>query len=252
MTATLARATPISEPNAQGTRRVPTVTATGREPDRNLALELVRATEAAALAASRWIGRGAKEPADQAAVDAMRSMLRSVAMAGTVVIGEGEKDQAPMLYNGEAVGSGEGPEVDVAVDPLEGTELTAMGLPNAVSVIALAERGSLFAPTAAFYMEKIVVGRDAAGVIGLDLPPAENVRRVAEAKGKRPRDLVVVVLDRERNASLIAQLREAGAQVLLIPHGDTAPAIACCLRRAHEPIDMVMGIGGRESSLPRR
>jgi fructose-1,6-bisphosphatase II len=220
------------------------VTSTGREPDRNLALELVRTTEAAALAASRWIGRGAKEPADQAAVDAMRSMLRSVAMAGTVVIGEGEKDRAPMLFNGETVGSGEGPAVDVAVDPLEGTALTAMGLPNAVSVIALAEQGSFFAPTSAYYMEKLVVGREGAEVVGLDLPADENVRRVAEAKGRRPQDLVVVVLDRERNRPLVEQLRRSGARTILIPHGDTAPAIACCLGRAHEPIDMVMGIGG--------
>ncbi len=215
-----------------------------REPDRNLAMELVRATESAALATARWVGRGEKEPADRAAVDAMRSMLRTVAMDGRVVIGEGEKDRAPMLFNGEAVGSGSGPQVDVAVDPLEGTELTALGLPNAVSVIAVAERDSLFAPTAAFYMEKLVVGRDAIDAISLELSPEENVLRVAEAKGKRPNDVVVVVLNRDRNAALIGRLREVGAQVTLIPHGDTAPAIACCLPRAHEPVDMVMGIGG--------
>jgi fructose-1,6-bisphosphatase II len=215
-----------------------------REPDRNLALELVRATEAAALAASRWVGRGQKEAADQAAVDAMRGLLRSVSMAGTVVIGEGEKDQAPMLYNGECVGSGAGPAVDVAVDPLEGTELAAMALPNAVAAIAVAERGTIFAPTQAYYMEKIITGPDAAEAISLDRPAADNVRRVAEAKGKPPADVTVVVLNRERNAPLIAELREVGAQVSLIPHGDTAPAVATALRRSVEPVDLVMGIGG--------
>jgi fructose-1,6-bisphosphatase II len=215
-----------------------------REPDRNLALDLVRATEAAALAAARWVGRGQKDPADHAAVDAMRSMLRSVAMEGTVVIGEGEKDDAPMLYNGEQVGSGLGSAFDVAVDPLEGTALTAQGLPNAVSVIALAERGSMYAPTAAYYMDKIVTGREAADVISLDVSAEENVRRVAEAKGKSVRDVVVVVLDRDRNGALVADLRAVGAQVWLIPHGDTAPAIATGLRRSVEPVDLVMGIGG--------
>ncbi|HVB43448.1 MAG TPA: class II fructose-bisphosphatase [Streptosporangiaceae bacterium] len=214
------------------------------EPDRNLALELVRATESAALAAADWVGRGEKEPADQAAVDGMRSMLSTVSMRGTVVIGEGEKDEAPMLYNGEEVGSGAGPAVDVAVDPLEGTELTALGLPNAVSVIAVAERGSMFAPVKAFYMEKIVTGRAAAAAISLLASPAENVRKVAEALGKRPADVTVVVLNRERNAQLVAELRAAGAKVSLIPHGDTAPAIATALRRCKEPVDLVMGIGG--------
>jgi fructose-1,6-bisphosphatase II len=215
-----------------------------REPDRNLALELVRATEAAALAASRWVGRGEKERADQAAVDAMRALLRTVSMTGTVVIGEGEKDQAPMLYNGESVGSGTGPEVDVAVDPLEGTELAALALPNAVAAIAVAERGSIFAPTQAYYMEKIVTGPTAADAISLNVPAAENVERLAAAKGKRPADVTVVVLNRSRNASLIGELREVGAQVSLIPHGDTAPAVAAALRDNDEPVDLVMGIGG--------
>jgi fructose-1,6-bisphosphatase II len=215
-----------------------------REPDRNLALELVRATEAAALGASRWVGRGEKDAADKAAVDAMRALLRTVSMRGTVVIGEGEKDQAPMLYNGEAVGSGFGPAVDVAVDPLEGTALAALALPNAVSAIAVAERGTIFAPTQAYYMEKIVTGPEAAETISLEVPAGENVRRVARAKGKPAADVTVVVLDRDRNAPLIAELREVGAQVSLIPHGDTAPAVAAALRRSDEPVDLVMGIGG--------
>src|SRR5438128_66650 len=173
-------------------------------PDRNLALELVRVTEAAAMAAGRWIGRGEKEAADQAAVDAMRLMLDTVAMNGIVVIGEGEKDKAPMLYNGEQIGSGEGPEVDVAVDPLEGTRLTANGQPNAIAVIAVAERGTMFFPGAAVYMDKIAVGPEAADAIDITAPPAENVRRVAEAKGVKPEDVTVVVLDRDRHQELIA------------------------------------------------
>jgi fructose-1,6-bisphosphatase II len=215
-----------------------------QEPDRNLALELVRATEAAALAASRWVGRGDKESADRAAVDAMRALLRTVSMKGTVVIGEGEKDKAPMLFNGEQVGSGSGSPVDVAVDPLEGTELAAMALPNAVSAIAVAEQGTIFAPTQAYYMEKIVTGPEAAGLISLDVGPAENVRRVAAAKRKSPGEVTVVVLARERNMPLVAELRKVGAQVSLIPHGDTAPAVATGLRRGDEPVDLVMGIGG--------
>src|SRR5437773_6017230 len=183
-----------------------------RRPDRNLALELVRVTEAAALGAGRWVGRGDKIAADQAAVDGMRAMLDSVSMDGVVVIGEGEKDAAPMLYNGEQVGSGAGPEVDVAVDPLEGTRLTANGAPNAIAVIAVAERGTMFFPGAAVYMDKIAVGADGADAIDIDLPAKENVRRVAEAKGIRPQDVAVVVLDRDRHASLVGELREVGAQ----------------------------------------
>src|SRR5438270_11249200 len=195
-------------------------------PDRNLALELVRVTEAAAMGAGRWIGRGEKESADQGAVDAMRHMLQTVAMDGVVVIGEGEKDEAPMLYNGERVGSGHGVEVDVAVDPLEGTRLTALGMPNAIAVIAVAERGTMFFPGAAVYMNKIAVGREAADAIDIDAPPAENVRRVAKAKGKRVEDVTVVVLDRDRHEGLIRELREVGASVRLITDGDVAPSIA--------------------------
>jgi fructose-1,6-bisphosphatase II len=211
-------------------------------PDRNLALELVRVTEAAAMAAGRWIGRGEKESADQAAVDAMRLMLDTVQMDGVVVIGEGEKDKAPMLYNGEHVGSGSGPQVDVAVDPLEGTRLTALGQPNAIAVIALAERGSMFFPGAAVYMDKIAAGPEAAEAIDIDAPPAENVRRVAEAKGKTPREVAVVVLERDRHDRLIADLREAGARVHLIRDGDVAPAIAAA--HGSTGIDLLMGIGG--------
>src|SRR5439155_18156680 len=176
-------------------------------PDRNIALELVRVTESAAMAAARWIGRGEKEAADQAAVDGMRSVLDTVRMRGVVVIGEGEKDKAPMLYNGEQVGNGEGPEVDVAVDPLEGTRLTALGQPNAIAVIAVAERDTMLFPGAAVYMDKIAVGPEAADAIDITAPPAENVRRVAEAKGVPPSEIAVVVLDRDRHAELIAELR---------------------------------------------
>ena len=213
-----------------------------RPPDRNLALELVRVTEAAAMGAARWVGRGDKEAADQAAVDAMRLMLDTVSMRGVVVIGEGEKDKAPMLFNGEEIGNGHGPEVDVAVDPLEGTRLTANGAPNAIAVIAVAERGTMFFPGAAVYMDKIAVGADGAEAIDLTLPAAENVRRVAEAKGVEPRDIAVVVLDRDRHESLVAELRGAGAKVRLIMDGDVAPAIAAA--RAGTGVDMLMGVGG--------
>ena len=211
-------------------------------PDRNLALELVRVTEAAAMAAARWVGRGDKESADQAAVDAMRYMLDTVSMDGVVVIGEGEKDKAPMLFNGERVGSGTGPEVDVAVDPLEGTRLTALGQPNAIAVIAVAERGTMFFPGAAVYMDKIACGPEAAEAIDIDASPTDNVRRAAEAKGVSPREISVVVLERDRHAELIAELREAGAKVLLIRDGDVAPAIAAS--QAGTGVDLLMGIGG--------
>jgi fructose-1,6-bisphosphatase II len=211
-------------------------------PDRNLALELVRVTEAAAMGAGRWIGRGEKESADQAAVDAMRLMLDTVTMDGVVVIGEGEKDHAPMLYNGEHIGAGSGPEVDVAVDPLEGTRLTAQGQPNAIAVIAVSERGSMFFPGAAVYMDKIAVGQAAADAIDIEAPPAENVRRVAKAKGVKPEDVSVVVLDRDRHQGLIEALREVGARVRLITDGDVAPSIAAA--RAQSTVDLLMGIGG--------
>jgi fructose-1,6-bisphosphatase II len=211
-------------------------------PDRNIALELVRVTEAAAMAAARWIGRGEKESADQAAVDGMRSVLDTVRMRGVVVIGEGEKDKAPMLYNGEEVGNGEGPDVDVAVDPLEGTRLTALGQPNAIAVIAVAERGTMLFPGAAFYMEKIAVGPRAIDAVDITRSPTENVQSVAKALGKAPREVDVVVLERDRHGELIAELREAGARVRLIRDGDVAPAIAAA--QPGTGVDMLYGIGG--------
>jgi fructose-1,6-bisphosphatase II len=211
-------------------------------PDRNLAMELVRVTEAASLGAAGWVGRGEKESADQAAVDAMRLMLDTVSMDGVVVIGEGEKDEAPMLYNGEQVGNGEPPQVDVAVDPLEGTRLTATGQPNAIAVIAVAERGTMFFPGAAVYMDKLVCSSEIAHAVDIDAPPAENVRRAAEAKGVEPREISVVVLDRERNQAMIDGLREAGARVMLITDGDVAPALAAA--RVGTTVDLQMGIGG--------
>jgi len=210
-------------------------------PDRNLALELVRVTEAGAMGAGRWIGRGDKNAADQGAVDAMRAMLDTVTMAGVVVIGEGEKDEAPMLYNGERVGEGHGPEVDVAVDPLEGTRLAAYGQPNSISVIAVAERGSMFFPQT-FYMQKIAVGANAIDAIDIDATPTENVKAVAAAKGVKPTDIRVVVLERDRHEDLIGELRQAGARVQLIRDGDVAPAIAAA--RPGTGVDMLMGIGG--------
>jgi fructose-1,6-bisphosphatase II len=217
-------------------------TLTGTEPDRNLALELVRVTESAAMAAGRWIGRGDKNAADQAAVDGMRLMLDTVEMAGVVVIGEGEKDEAPMLYNGEEIGSGSGPEVDVAVDPLEGTRLTANGQPNAIATIACSERGTMFFPGAAVYMDKIACGPQAADAIDIDASPTENVRAVADAKGVPATEVSVVVLDRDRHEELIQELREVGAKVLLITDGDVAPAIAAA--QPGTGVDLLMGIGG--------
>ena len=211
-------------------------------PDRNVALELVRVTEAAAMGAGRWIGRGDKEAADQAAVDAMRAVLDTVQMRGVVVIGEGEKDKAPMLYNGEEVGSGQGAEVDVAVDPLEGTRLTALGQPNAIAVIAVAERGTMLFPGAAVYMEKIAVGPRALDAIDITKSPTENLRAVAEALGKTPREVDVVVLERDRHDELIAELRDAGARVRLIRDGDVAPAIAAA--QPGTGVDMLYGVGG--------
>ena len=192
--------------------------------DRNLALELLRVTEAAALAAAPLQGRGNKEEADQRAVDAMRSALSAVDMKGTVVIGEGEKDEAPMLYFGEEVGNGLEPEVDVAVDPIDGTRLTANGQPGALAVVALAERGTMFT-THVHYMDKLVVGRRARGVIDIDMPVEWNLRRIAKAEGLHPRDLVVVILDRERNREVISQVRDVGARIRLISDGDVDGAI---------------------------
>ncbi|MBA3717192.1 MAG: class II fructose-bisphosphatase [Actinobacteria bacterium] len=194
------------------------------------------------MGAGRWVGRGEKESADQAAVDGMRAILDTVSMAGLVVIGEGEKDEAPMLYNGEEVGNGQGPEVDVAVDPLEGTRLCALGQPNAIAVIAVAERGTMFFPGAAFYMEKIAVGPEGIDVIDINASPTDNVNAVAGAKGVPVREISVVVLERDRHDALIAELREAGARVILIRDGDVAPAIAAA--RGGTGVDMVYGIGG--------
>jgi len=211
-------------------------------PDRNLALELVRVTEAAALAASRWMGRGDKEGADGAAVDAMRKILDSVPMDGVVVIGEGEKDEAPMLYNGEQIGDGNPPAVDIAVDPIDGTTLTALGRGGAIAVIAMSERGSMFDPGPCVYMEKIAVGPRAAHVIDITRSPTENLEAIAEAKGSAVRDLTAVILDRDRHAELIAEVREAGARVRLIPDGDVAGAISTAWPRSGA--DVLFGIGG--------
>ncbi|TMK93654.1 MAG: class II fructose-bisphosphatase [Actinobacteria bacterium] len=194
------------------------------------------------MAAARWVGRGDKVSADQAAVDAMRLMLDTVTMSGVVVIGEGEKDEAPMLFNGEEIGNGQPPEVDVAVDPLEGTRLTALGQPNAIAVIAVAERGTMFFPGAAVYMEKIAAGADAVDAIDITASPTENVRRVAEAKSCKPSDVAVVVLERDRHEALIAELRDAGAKVNLIRDGDVAPAIAAA--RPGTGVDLLYGVGG--------
>ena len=211
-------------------------------PDRNLALELVRVTETAALAGSAWVGRGNKDLADHAAVEAMRERINTVDMAGIVVIGEGEKDNAPMLHNGEAVGNGLGPLCDVAVDPIDGTSLTANGMNGAISVIALAPRGTMYDPSAVFYMNKLVTGPDAADVIDITIPPAENVRRVAKAKRISISDVTVVVLNRPRHAALLQELRDVGARIRLIQDGDVAAAIEAA--RPGTGIDILMGIGG--------
>ena len=211
-------------------------------PDRNLAMELVRVTEAAALASGRWVGRGMKNEGDGAAVDAMRKLINTVAMNGIVVIGEGEKDEAPMLFNGEEVGTGEGIAMDIAVDPVDGTRLMAEGRPNAISVIAAAERGTMFDPSAVFYMKKIAVGPEAVGVIDINASVKENVEAVAKAKGIRPSEVTVVVLDRPRHKELIQEIRDAGAKVRLIMDGDVAGAIATC--QDTNSIDMMMGTGG--------
>src|SRR5688500_4153708 len=211
-------------------------------PDRNLAMELVRVTEAAALAASRWVGRGDKEGADGAAVDAMRVVLSTVPMDGIVVIGEGEKDEAPMLYNGERIGDGTPPETDIAVDPVEGTSLTASGLGNAISVIAVSERGSMFDPGPCVYMEKIAVGPDCAGVIDINASPTENLQAVAKAKGESVRDLTAVILDRDRHADLIAEVRAAGARIRLISAGDVIGAVSTAWPSSGA--DILFGIGG--------
>jgi len=211
-------------------------------PDRNLAMELVRVTEAAAMAAGRWVGKGDKNGGDQAAVDAMRQLVGTVSMRGVVVIGEGEKDEAPMLYNGEEVGNGDGPDVDVAVDPVDGTTLMAKGMPNAVAVLAVADRGAMFDPSAVFYMEKLAVGPEAADVVDLTAPVAENIRRVARAKHSDVSEVTVTILDRPRHDDLVRQVREAGARIHFITDGDVEGAIAAA--RADSGVDILMGIGG--------
>ncbi len=212
------------------------------KPDRNVGLDLLRTTEAAALAAARWVGRGDKEAGDQAAVDAMRVLLGTVHMSGVIVIGEGEKDHAPMLYVGEAVGDGKGLETDVAVDPVEGTNLLAKGLPNSIAIVGLAPRGAMANFGSSFYMDKIVVGPDAAGKINLDAPVAENLKAVAAAKKGRVEELTVVVLDRPRNEDKIETARRMGARVRLISDGDVAASVMTALPGTG--IDVVMGIGG--------
>ncbi|MDT0377943.1 class II fructose-bisphosphatase [Streptomyces sp. DSM 42041] len=211
-------------------------------PDRNLALELVRVTEAGAMASGRWVGRGDKNGADGAAVKAMRTLVSTVAMNGVVVIGEGEKDEAPMLFNGERVGDGHGAECDVAVDPVDGTTLTAKGMGNAVSVLAVAERGAMFDPSAVFYMDKLVTGPEAAEFVDINAPASVNVRRVAKAKGLAPEDVTVVVLDRPRHEGIVKEIRESGARIKFISDGDVAGAIMAV--REGTGVDMLLGVGG--------
>jgi fructose-1,6-bisphosphatase II len=213
-----------------------------QRPDRNLALELVRVTEAAALAAAPLVGKGDKEAADQAAVDGMRYMLHSVQMDGVVVIGEGEKDEAPMLYNGEQIGDGSPPQVDIAVDPLEGTTLAANGMPSALAVIALSARGTMFDPGPVVYMEKMAGAPEIADLLDLDRPLGETVRLVARRRGSEVGDVMVVVLDRPRHEQGIAEIRDAGARVRLIPHGDVSAALLAVTERS--PVDLLWGIGG--------
>ncbi|MEX0660038.1 MAG: class II fructose-bisphosphatase [Egibacteraceae bacterium] len=213
-----------------------------QQPDRNLALELVRATEAAAMAAGRWMGRAQKEEGDGAAVGAMRAVLNTVEMDGVVIIGEGEKDEAPMLANGERVGTGHPPEVDIAVDPVEGTTLLAEGRHGAVAVISAAPRGTLYDPGPIMYMEKWVVGPDATGVVDLDAPVGDNLRAIAKAKGKDANDLLVMTLDRPRHDDLVRDCRAAGARLRLISHGDVAAALLASVPESN--VDVMIGIGG--------
>ncbi|MEM9615064.1 MAG: class II fructose-bisphosphatase [Actinomycetota bacterium] len=211
-------------------------------PGRNLALELVRTTEAAAIAAAEYIGRGDKNRADGAAVDAMRSVLAGVDMTGVVVIGEGEKDEAPMLFNGEQIGNGQLPETDIAVDPIDGTTLTALGRAGAIAVIAVSDRGSMFNPGSAVYMEKLAVGPDGAGIVDIRLPVDRNLQALAKAKRVAVSDLTAMVLDRERHQDLIAEVRDAGARIRLINDGDVAGAIATA--RPGSGVDILFGVGG--------
>ena len=212
------------------------------EPDRNLALELVRVTEAAAIAGGHWVGFGDKNAADGAAVDAMRSLISSVHFNGVVVIGEGEKDEAPMLYNGEYVGDGTGALCDVAVDPIDGTRLTALGINNALAVLAVAERGTMFDPSAVFYMEKLITGPEAADMVDLRLPVKQNLHLIAKAKGKKINQLNVMILDRDRHKPLVQEIRDAGARTRMLMDGDVAGGIAAA--REGTDVDALMGIGG--------
>jgi fructose-1,6-bisphosphatase II len=218
------------------------LTPSGSAPDRNLALELVRVTEAAAMAAGRWSGKGDKNGADGVAVNAMRVLISTVGMKGVVVIGEGEKDNAPMLYNGEEVGDGTGPECDVAVDPIDGTTLAAKGMNNAIAVMAVSPRGSMYDPSAVFYMEKLVTGPDARDVVDIRLPVRENIQRVAKAKNSAPEDVTVVLLDRPRHESLVDDIRAAGARIKFISDGDVAGAIMAA--RNGTGVDLLLGTGG--------
>jgi fructose-1,6-bisphosphatase II len=211
-------------------------------PDRNLALELARVTEAGAMAAARWVGRGDKNGADGAAVQAMRALINTVSMNGVVVIGEGEKDRAPMLYNGEQVGDGTGPACDVAVDPIDGTRLTANGMPDAIAVLAVSARGSMYDPSAVFYMSKLVTGPAAADVVDIEAPAADNIAAVARAKGCQASDVTVVILDRPRHERLIAEVRAAGARIKLITDGDVAGSIMAA--RDGTGVDLLLGVGG--------
>ena len=212
------------------------------KPERNMALELVRVTEAAAMAAGRWMGRGDKIASDAAAVNAMRYMLNTINMKGTVVIGEGEKDKAPMLFNGEVLGTGTLPEVDIAVDPIDGTRLLSLGRPNAISVVAISEKGTMYNPKHIFYMNKIATGPGSADAIDIEAPIAENIRKVASALDKSVEDVTVVVLDRPRHEHIIKEMREVGARIRLIPDGDIAGALMTC--KEDSGIDMLVGIGG--------
>lgn len=209
----------------------------------NLGLDLVRATEAAALAAARWVGRGQKESGDGAAVDAMRAVLGGVRMDGVIVIGEGEKDEAPMLHNGEKVGTGQGPKVDIAVDPVDGTRLLALGMRNSIAVLAAAEGGTMYNPTMCFYMDKLAVGPEAADVIDIEAPIGDNIRKVAKAKGKRPEDVVVAVLNRDRHEELTKAIRAAGARTRMYTDGDVAASVAAASQSVKN-IDILAGVGG--------
>jgi fructose-1,6-bisphosphatase II len=220
----------------------PLLPRTPQDLDRNIALDLVRVTEAAAMAAGRWVGRGDKEGGDGAAVDAMRRLINSIPMRGVVVIGEGEKDNAPMLYNGEHVGDGTGPEVDVAVDPIDGTTLMSKGMPNALAVLAVAERGAMFDPSAVFYMEKLAVGPDCADVIDINASALENLRRIAQVKKSSISDVTVCILDRPRHQDLVQEVRQAGARIRFISDGDIAGAISAA--REQSDVDVLMGVGG--------